>query len=406
MSADNKRRVKNSLAGCVATLEDTNTKLQEKVDKLQDQLTQLVEFVGNIKAELKVERVKSHLFAELLRQHTEIKVDSLIKEREGELHVYNYPDGKVSVIVHDYLRNKKKQYTLNQPTLEDEESCFAEVENSRSYNKAIKSLQKIRSEKKTMDEYINTMENHKIRLNQLFQNKYDHKKAEGLLGKSFNSLEQRLLRIGKYYNVGLETDDIMHYKQLLTGESFYNYSLALFPLSELIEPYIKHKNIIYLPNEKSSENDPFSFYIKSKTNKWKLEVRLYDLSKVIAHDILEYGIRTFRNVYMDMFHDNTYREDMGSIWLQQDGEQLLMNLALLSQPKKWCKLLQDTVMRVATYEETEDDEFDFRVDERLNRRQFQGDTDTPEQIVEMAQRLFDDISEEDARAWISKRMKW
>ena len=453
MSADYKRKARSTLANCVYNLEETNFKLQDKLEKLQNQLAKLVEIVGELKGQLKAEKLKSHLFSQLLKSHTTLKVEDLIEEKGGELHVHNYPDGKIPLIVHDYLKGKHKtrQYVLSPPkeSKEDKETTpppqvptvppqvptvckeqvddyFTELETTRNYTKGLKGLQQYRRtllEKSNIQVYTGMAEVHKSRLLDIFKKKYEDKKVETLLCKAFSPLEQRLLRLGKYYNTALEPDEIEMCKKTMVAnistelgvftplefsEQFYHYGLAMFPLEELLGIYLQARNLIYLPLSKNEPDDPFSFYVLTKVEprKWKLEIRLDELSKMVGQNLIQYGIDLFKQMYLDMFHDNIYRADYSttSQWAQQDGEQLMLNLLLLAQPKKWCKTLQEAVKQVTTYSTPKDEEkFNFKVDERLNKTQFHKEQDTMEHVVEVVQRLFDGITMEDAQTFVQKR---
>ena len=87
-------------------------------------------------------------------------------------------------------------------------------------------------------------------------------------------------------------------------------------------------NIIYVPLEKSTKDDPYSFYtlvkITEKKRFWQMDCRLEYFTNNFIAQILPYLITKFRQIYNDVFHDNCYRENykMQSQILECDCEQL------------------------------------------------------------------------------------
>jgi hypothetical protein len=281
-------------------------------------------------------------------------------------------------------------------------------------------------------EYIKLIETHIKRIENIFlkKNSHDPKKTISYISLSLSSLEQRLVFYGSYYNTTLETDDIQRFKAALEVNmghptcyvpflfsevyiKIHNYSVAISSISEilkrvLVNPVATISNIIYLPVEKSTKEDPYSFYIlesigpESKRN-WKLECRLDEFSKSLSQDMKTYCINLFRKIYFSIFNDNLYREDYTEKVpiTSQDCAQLLENIIILSKQKSFCNTLRTLIIENCTIKPTKLDKFNFTADDKIIKRSFAQEIDDPEEIYSSIKRLFDGIDKEDIEKIIS-----
>ena len=188
-------------------------------------------------------------------------------------------------------------------------------------------------------------------------------------------------------------------------EKFDNYGLAIFSIKKLIEIFINNKygiyNIIYVPIKKSSENDPYSFYIlediKSKKRYWKMDCRLEELTINFTNTIINYLKNIFKKLYHDVFNDNIYRKDYKSYntITQYDCEQLLKNIYMISNQKKFSLLLRNIIRENCTYYPTENDRFNIYTDDLVQKKRFAEDKGSIDSVI-FIKNLFDDISNEDS----------
>ena len=321
---------------------------------------------------------------------------------------------------------------LNQYNLEDILQVFNEsfqtIKQGRNYVKTLDIIKKTRTKLMCCvdyNHYIEILKNHITELEIIFKEKeYNEKKIMNTILKCLNSIDVRLINYGNYHNTELVIDEMEKLKTSLTifsiqkpyydqftykefFEKFYNYGSAIFTLKENIERYLFNcygfNNIVYIPLDKSSEQDPFSFYILESVNKdnkifWKMDCRLEDFSNTFIDNILPYLINLFRKLYFDVFRDNEYRKDYKSknILTECDCEQLLENIYKLANQKDFCNFLRNLIKNKATYFPTENDKCNLLGDDNMQKKRFASNKETSDNIINIIKRLFDGISSEDA----------
>jgi hypothetical protein len=317
------------------------------------------------------------------------------------------------------------------------ETMFDETVKNRIYKKYLASIKEYRNKllgKLDLEEYVKLIKTHITRLENIFINKkYDQKKITSIVLLSLSALEQRLVCYGQYYNSHLEADDIQKLKLCLkinmnypkryiplssmdTVKSLSNYAVCVTTIREnlkrvLVNPY-GFPNLVYLNLEKKSTvDDPYSYYSLEKVDSdgkrcWKMECRLDEFSKFIAEHVKTYCISLFRKIYYDIFNDNIYREDYleKSPALQQDCEQLLVNIIVLTRHKTLCNILRDLVKKYSTIQPSVIDKFNFTRDDQIVKRNFSQEEDVKE-LTSTIKRVFDDISTENAEKIWQCRME-
>jgi hypothetical protein len=243
-------------------------------------------------------------------------------------------------------------------------------------------------------------------------------------------LDKRLVFYNKYYEEDLETDEIQRFKVCLkVNKNFYkryipfnfsectngivNYTFCICSVKDIlkhifINPY-GFPNLIYLNLEKSSKNDPYSFYslekIEDGKRYWKMECRLEDISKNISERLKNFCIIMFRKIYFDIYGDNVYRSDYVDKFpaTRQDCEQLLINILFLSGFKKFCNTLRILICKYSTIKPCKLDKFNFTKDDTINKKNFSLEKDDSKEFTDVVQRLFDGISSENAESiWREK----
>ncbi len=213
-----------------------------------------------------------------------------------------------------------------------------------------------------------------------------------------------------------------------------NYSLALFPVLTLVKLFPKG-NIAYFPYKKSSGEDPYSFYVLTKSEKksvvpdpkdllagskpapkqelvehsrqkgvekfrpkgivnyWRMDCRLEELSRDIADDLRITCIKIFRKIYFDVFKDNRYRKDyeQHSPILKEECTQLLMNIRTLARYNSFRKELVRIIFEDCTINPTEDDKCALAGDDHIQRKRLLMDKDSDEELIISTKELFDDV---------------
>ena len=230
----------------------------------------------------------------------------------------------------------------------------------------------------------------------------------------------RLVFYPNYINTELDTDEIEKLKTCLSilsvsyyepfnNKNFYNnflnYGSVIFTLKENIDRYLfnifNFNNVVYIPLKQSNDKDPYSFYILESINKdkrhWKMDCRLEEFSNSFINNIRPYLIQLFRKIYYDVFHDNIFRKDYKSknSITEFDCEQLIQNIFKLATPKEFCNFMRNIVKEKASYNPTENDKFNIRGDDIIQKKRFANNKETTD-ISDIIKLLFDGITSEEA----------
>lgn len=312
------------------------------------------------------------------------------------------------------------------------QDCFEALKNSRSYNKTLESIKTHRNNLLSVmstDTYIELIHTHNKVLEKIFKDK-DAKKSSSLILRSMSAIDARLIFYNGYDDCQIITDDIQRFKKSLhilanymndyvifdslkLYSNFYNYSCVLFNIKENITRFLVNKNsfynVIYVPLPKSTDSDPYSFYtlekITKKHREWNMDCRLETLSNNFVHNIRPYLIQTFRKIYFDVFHDNSYRSTHTNKTqiIECDCEQLIRNIMTLLDPILFSRVLRIIVKENAIYIPTDNDKFNLRHDDNLQKKKFEKYKIDETDCLKVVKTMFDDISTEDALDFYRKK---
>lgn len=472
---------KITVSSQVLALEEQRNFWKRKCKELEDSLQTKHSTIGKLKTLLEAEKFKSYLYEKIIRNNTDIKLDEIYSPKDDGLHISNFPDGNIPIIVHEYFGSsdkvskhsisvKKKGHTgkicraINKneeekpenqeqkiKQVEEEmekmiqennldvsyketitllENLFQEVDKNRVYKKTLTQMRELRNKllgKMSLEEYTKLLQSHIKRLTAIFsKKKYEPKKIVSNITISLSSLDQRLLFHGQYFTTTLDPDDSQrlklsfqlnakHAKRYITFsmtslcEKICSYNLCVSSLRDIIKQVVINpygfSNIVYLEVEKSTRDDPYSFYVLENINSeggkriWRMECRLAEFSQNLANQIKGYCINLFRRIYYDSFSDNTYRGDYIEKFpiTRDDCQQLLANIRILCDHNRFCKMFQNLIKKFGTIQPSKMDKFNFIRDDPLIKKSFQEDK-TSQDLLQTIKRLFDDISDEDAES--------
>ena len=315
-------------------------------------------------------------------------------------------------------------FTLNDANKIFEES-FRDIEKNKIYTKTLEQIKHTRLKIVgiTVDEYYNVIKEHMERLTKIFQDKgLSEKTIMKNITTSLSSLEMRIVSYPPYINTELVIDELTKYKKCIMYsinfpkkyipfnydeifKTFFNHGTILSTLRDCIERNLINvygfTNLVYIQIPKSTDNDPFSFYhlkkIENKKRYWNMDCRLEDLSNKFIDNIRPYLIDMFRKIYFDVFCDNDYRENFLSKMakVELDVKQIIQNICLLCNPKKFNKFLRNIIKDKATYKVTANDIKNLSSDDSTQRRRFENEKEKIDP-VEIIKLLFDNISSEEA----------
>jgi hypothetical protein len=303
--------------------------------------------------------------------------------------------------------------------------CFKDIEKNRIYTKPLNLMKstRMRITGITIDEYVNLLKEHLEKLTKIFQDKsISEKITTKNITLSLSSLDLRILSYPPYINTELVIDDLTKFKRCILFtlnfpkhfvpfnydiffKTFFNHGTLLSTLRDSIERNLINiygfNNIAYIPISKSNDNDPFSFFhlkkIENKKRYWNMDCRLEDFSNKFIDNIRPFLIDMFRKMYFDVFSDNDYRQNFIQkvSKIELDLKQIIQNICLLSNPKKFNKFMRNIVKDKATYKVTLNDIKNFSTDDTIQRRRFENEKETIDP-VEIIKLMFDNISSEEA----------
>jgi len=358
---------------------------------------------------------KGKIFRPLIKKM--INTDFIINEDDTQ-HKINKVDDEIKQLSHEFKTIDEMQNTFNK--------YFESFKTNKTYTSIISKL--ISARKKTLpvtttEKYIQLIESHLNILTEICKEKnYSDKKIQNILKKSLSPLEARIYSLIKYHELYIDFDEISLFDKHLTMNTlylkeyipfniekiynnFYNYGSVIFSIKKSLERYLVNiynfNNLIYVPLQKSSEDDPYSFYsLETITNEkrcWKMECRLEDISNNLSLHLSPYLISVFRKMYKEIFGDNDYRENYISDCqtTECDLEQLVQNIISISKPKEFRNLLCQIIKEKATYQKiTELDKFNLTGDDILQKKRLQNKDDID--LVDIIKQLFDNINSEQA----------
>ena len=288
------------------------------------------------------------------------------------------------------------------------------------------------SSKLTISQYQDLINKHLNLFNISIANRtsFGQNKKKDFIKILFTNLELRLIFYEDYTETTISADDITHFKTIWNNtiqhpkkyviynpdyNQYFNYSLGLHSISECIEKVLfnsnGYNNVIYSPynRTKNNKDDPFHFYyLKSISSdnikkKWVLDNRCVNIAKYISENLLPYTIQMFRRIYMDVFHDNTYRKVLTSPQIiELECTRLMKNILILANVVKLRQIIQQMIIHKATYSRGVNDIFDLSTDDTLIADKINSEKPDVSHIRYNIQQVFDDITGEEVSDVISK----
>lgn len=93
---DCKKKLKDPFSDEKQLLKIRSTQMESRIKKSEMSITKL-------KLQIQFERMKNKIYTEIIRSQTNINVDDIIKEFDNEIHIYNYDNGNIPIIVHEFV---------------------------------------------------------------------------------------------------------------------------------------------------------------------------------------------------------------------------------------------------------------------------------------------------------------
>lgn len=256
----------------------------------------------------------------------------------------------------------------------------------------------------------------------LIQRGLDDKRINYLIKNKFlKSFETKFLLQYKFEDVSLTNEDILFLQEASVSRynynkykifnkevfinHFLNYTISIFDISDMIQCVIQNKfcNLKYIPQSRSKIDDPYSFYFLEKIENdkfyWRMDCRLHNISNSIREHVIEYCINLFKNIYYQIFHDYTYRNNFETEKdiLQFEGIQLLKNIHTLSCPYSFTKLFQSIIINTKLIDFPDNDRFklNLKIDDTNQKNMYKDlkqNTDKQAEFSKILESIFTELN--------------
>lgn len=249
----------------------------------------------------------------------------------------------------------------------------------------------------------------KILINLMEAKGYTGKKLKHAVCEGLSVLDAKIGSYGKYddevnqmdmpaFRLGIvgfyDPFWIKEYKPFnarIVYQKFMNKGLMYYTLRENIRELFfnvyGYNSIIYVPVQRSRDEDPYSFYtlnrIENGKRYWIQDCRLEDFSYNFVKTVKPYAVQLFRKVYRDIFGDNEFTTKYVNMncTTTQELQMLLENIMYMSDHLNFVRYLQNEVMKYAHHYPTDNDRFNIIGDDLEQKRSFkENDFDYPDHI--------------------------
>ena len=69
----------------------------------------------NIQLRLKFEQMKNKILYNIIQTQTNINIENIIQEDPNEIHVFNFENGQIPIVVHEFNTENTEKYTIKPP---------------------------------------------------------------------------------------------------------------------------------------------------------------------------------------------------------------------------------------------------------------------------------------------------
>jgi hypothetical protein len=160
--------IENPLAEIVTSkqkVEDEKRLLIIKNTQLETRLKNKDMTIMNLQLLLQFEKMKNKIYINIIQTQTDIKLDEIIQESEKEIHVFNFKNGNIPLVVHDFANQKKESYVIEPPKPNTNKKKIKRVKIEESIidlviedDDEVKNPEKKNKTYRTVKEYIKTSE--------------------------------------------------------------------------------------------------------------------------------------------------------------------------------------------------------------------------------------------------------
>ena len=324
-------------------VEDEKRILIIKNTQLETKLKNKDMSIMNLQLLLQFEKMRNKIYANIIQTHTDIKLDDIIQESEKEIHVFNFENGNIPLVVHEFATQKKESYVLEPPkprrratikrikieepvtdlVVEDDEPKKEKKEKKKKTYRTVKEY--IKTSEKELGSKLqeNVIEVDK-EIDQIVYNNFDvsHKEISEALEKLFKSVKD-----SRVYTVSLAS--MRRIRKKLLGK------LTLEEYITLLEEHIKRLDEIFsgrqYPKKKvtkiiSSALTPLDMRLAFYIGYTNINIEIDELQKFrLALEILTEHQKQFVRYDKKLFFSNVKNYSLSLFDLRDCVERCLIN---------------------------------------------------------------------------------
>jgi hypothetical protein len=118
----------NFITDSIKTIEEhiTVCKLEPIINTFEEQKNKDM-LISNLQLRIKFENMKNSIYTNIIKTHTSINIDNIIQEHTNEIHIFNFNNGNIPLVVHDF-NNKKENYILKPTKIKKTTICEKDID--------------------------------------------------------------------------------------------------------------------------------------------------------------------------------------------------------------------------------------------------------------------------------------
>lgn len=108
--------ISNSLSEIVNSKQqvDDKKRVQDiKIIQLETNIRNKDLSIMDLRLRLQFEQMKNKIYSNIIQTQTEIKVENIIQENKDDVHIFNFENGNIPVIVHEFAENNTEEHILS-----------------------------------------------------------------------------------------------------------------------------------------------------------------------------------------------------------------------------------------------------------------------------------------------------
>jgi hypothetical protein len=108
--------ISNSLSEIVNSKQQVDDKkrvLDIKIIQLETKIRNKDLSIMDLRLRLQFEQMKNKIYSNIIQTQTDIKVENIIQENKDDVHIFNFENGNIPVIVHEFAENNTEKHILS-----------------------------------------------------------------------------------------------------------------------------------------------------------------------------------------------------------------------------------------------------------------------------------------------------